>query len=139
MADRREPPKILGIQAGIAFRDCPECPEMVVIPAGGFDMGSTKLERESPVHHVQIESFALGKTEVTRGQFAAFVNETGYDAGSTCRVWYDSNYNWRQPGFPQTENDPVVCVNREDVQAYLQWLSRKTGQSLRFEASGGWR
>ena len=73
---------------GGVFRDCPECPEMVVIPAGNFTMGSSASERswaashgaspesvsdESPQHNVSLRSFALGKYDVTRAEYAAFV------------------------------------------------------------------
>ena len=76
-------------KAGKVFRDCPNCPEMIVIPAGSFSMGSPDSERgrnddEEPVHPVNVAAFALGKTEVTRGQFAAFVKQTRYDGGDKC-------------------------------------------------------
>jgi formylglycine-generating enzyme required for sulfatase activity len=80
-------------QAGEEFRDCSDCPEMVVVPAGSFMMGSSEAEREwavsqgavqewvdreKPRHPVEIaQLFAVGKYEVTRGQFAAFVEATG--------------------------------------------------------------
>ncbi len=55
---------------------CADCPEMVVLPAGSFQMGSNDGDAdEKPVHSVSIRGFAMGKTEVTRGQFAAFVAE----------------------------------------------------------------
>lgn len=62
------------------FRDCPGCPEMVVIQAGNFAMGSPDTEagrgkNEGPLHPVKIATFALSKTEITRGQFAAFVKK----------------------------------------------------------------
>ena len=84
-------------QPGAAFRDCPECPEMVVVPQGNFTMGSSDTEKswaashggsaesvsdESPQHHVSLPSFALGKNDVTRGEYAAFVRDTGYPAGA---------------------------------------------------------
>ncbi|MFQ5954487.1 MAG: formylglycine-generating enzyme family protein, partial [Kiloniellales bacterium] len=65
------------------FRDCPQCPEMVVVPAGSFTMGSPEGEKdreadEGPQHGVTIpRAIAMGKYEVTRGEFAAFVGETG--------------------------------------------------------------
>ncbi|MEE8246283.1 MAG: SUMF1/EgtB/PvdO family nonheme iron enzyme, partial [Alphaproteobacteria bacterium] len=62
------------------FKDCDGCPELVLIPAGDFLMGSPKSERgrdrdEGPQHPVSIrQAFALGKYEVTRGEYAAFVD-----------------------------------------------------------------
>src|SRR4030065_1006150 len=69
-------------KAGRIFRDCKSCPEMVVIHAGKFDMGSPDSEEgrdddEGPVHSVRVAAFALGRTEITRGQFAEFVKNSG--------------------------------------------------------------
>ncbi len=139
---------------GQTFRDCAECPEMVVIPAGSFEMGSNENftgiaevgERYKPVHTVRIgKSFALGKTEVTRGQFAAFVSASGYDAGNSCWISTGGKWgkdtagrNWRNPGFSQSEADPVTCVNWEDAQAYVRWLSQESGKSYRLPSEAEW-
>src|SRR2546423_11337884 len=79
--------------AGSVFRDCHACPEMVVIPAGSFTMGSSAEEKswaashggsmkavadEAPQHQVSLPSFALGKYDVTRAEYSAFARETGY-------------------------------------------------------------
>lgn len=81
------------------FRDCPACPEMLVIPAGSFTMGSASAEQqwaathggtlnsvadESPQHVVTLRSFALSRYPVTQGDYAAFVRETGYPVGDGC-------------------------------------------------------
>jgi len=130
---------------GSVFRDCPDCPEMVVVPAGNFSMGSSVSEKswaaghggnlesvadESPQHAVSLRSFALGKYDVTRGEYAAFVRETGYPAGDGCA--HDSftmdkqaGVSWQNPGFSQTERDPVVCVSWQDARAYISWLNGK--------------
>ena len=100
------------------FKDCDVCPEMVVIPAGQFMMGSPSNEEgrdvdEGPVHRVQVPSFALGKYEVTRGQFAAFVKETGYSAGGDCHVDKGggdlgqlASKNWARPEFSTDGSRP---------------------------------
>ena len=151
-------------QLGKIFQDCPECPEMVVIPAGTFLMGSSAedterelamvpqprfglatmlgftdkgeakvfMEREHPQHTVTIsKNFALGRYPVTRGDFAAFVRETGYSTGS-CFIWGRHGRSqapaasaWSQPGFDQTDRDPVVCTTWKDATAYISWLNRK--------------
>ena len=152
---------------GTVFRDCPDCPEMVVIPAGSFTMGSSASEKtwaathgldagfgdeaakhklslqdfalavadEAPQHKVSLRSFALGKYDVTRREFAAFVNETAYRSDSGC---YDNGNpdapkragaSWKDPGFKQTDNDPVICVSWDDAQAYVSWLNRKLQRS----------
>jgi formylglycine-generating enzyme required for sulfatase activity len=85
--------KAVGRAPGADFRDCGACPEMVVISAGSFAMGSSAEERpwaathggspgsvadEAPQHQVSLQSFALGKYDVTRGEYATFVRETGH-------------------------------------------------------------
>ncbi|HWU01963.1 MAG TPA: formylglycine-generating enzyme family protein [Novosphingobium sp.] len=119
-------------------------PEMVVVPAGTFLMGSPLDEAnrhadEGPQHPVHIaRPFAVSKYPVTVGEFARFVAATHYDAGDTCKTfengaWDDhrAGRNWRNPGYRQTLNDPVVCMNFDDGQAYAAWLSRKTGHHYR--------
>ena len=81
------------LDAGTVFRDCPDCPELVVIPPGRFRMGAEGGEEgrpEGPVRDVRIRSaFATGVTEVTQEQFAAFVVATGREMSGECRVWID--------------------------------------------------
>jgi len=123
---------------GTAFKDCTECPEMVVIPAGRFEMGSNNGDDdEKPIHNVRIaRSFAMGKFEVTRGQFAAFVGASGYVPDEGCRVWKgkwekDNSRGWRNPGYAQSDSHPVACVSWDDAKAYAAWLARKTGKDYR--------
>ena len=136
---------------GYKFRDCPGCPEMVVVPAGRFRMGSPESEagrrddgREGPVHPVAIaRPFAVGVHEVTRGEFARFVSATGRSMGNACWEWDGgwkerSGRHWRNPGFSQADDHPVVCVNWEDAQAYVRWLSRETGEKYRLLSEAEW-
>ncbi|MDO8990963.1 MAG: formylglycine-generating enzyme family protein [Sideroxyarcus sp.] len=136
-------------KAGTVLRDCANCPQLVVIPAGRFDMGSPDSEDErnddeGPVHRVRVAAFALGKTEITRGQFAAFVKQTKYDAGDTCWTLEEGTFrershrNWRDPGYLQTAQHPVSCISWNDAQAYAQWLSRKTGKKYRLPTEAEW-
>ena len=140
------------LMPGRAFRDCPECPEMVVVPAGSFLMGSPhdeekRQKNEGPRHRVTIaKPFAVGKYEVTRREFGAFVRVSGhvirdgcwvYDSGE--RNWKrDAARTWRSPGYEQTDLDPVVCVNWDDVKAYVAWLSNKTGKEYRLPSEAEW-
>ncbi len=137
------------LKAGDLFRECGVCPEMVVIPAGAFQMGSPESERdrldnESPLHRVTIKPFALGKFELTVEQLAVFADETKYDTGSTCDVWQDGQwserpgYNWRHPNFPQTGAHPAPCLSWDDAKAYLTWLSVKTGKTYRLPTEAEW-
>jgi hypothetical protein len=90
------------------------------------------------------KNYEMGKYDVTRGEFAKFVTETGYDAGNSCYVWTGSAWdnrsgsNWRNPGFSQDDTHPVTCVNWNDAQAYASWLSKKAGKQYRLpiEANG---
>ena len=135
---------------GDKFRDCPGCPELVVVPSGSYRMGSPSSEvyredDEGPVHRVAIaRPFAVGVYEVTRGEFARFVSETGRSMGDSCIVYEDgglqerSGLSWKSPGFNQTDAHPVVCVNWHDAQAYVRWLSRETGQHYRLLSEAEW-
>ena len=134
---------------GRVFRDCDGCPEMVVIPAGEFRMGSPASEEgryddEGPLRRVAVEPFALGRSEVTRSEYAAFVTATGRGSGDGCRVftggeWSDNAAaSWREPGFAQGGDHPVVCVNWRDAQAYAAWLRDETGKSYRLPSEAEW-
>jgi formylglycine-generating enzyme required for sulfatase activity len=89
-------------------------------------------------------NYEIGKYDVTRGEFAKFVSETGYDAGNQCSVWdgskwdYRSGSNWRNPGFSQDDTHPVTCVNWNDAQAYVSWLSKKTGRQYHLPSEAEW-
>ena len=142
------------LEPGHRFRDCEECPELVVVASGSYRMGSPSGEAgrdgdEGPVHRVSIgEALAVGVYEVTVGQWRRFVGETGYSAGDGCRVYEEeqgewkwrwrSGLNWERPGFVQGEGHPVVCVSWEDAQAYVSWLSGKTGKGYRLLSESEW-
>jgi formylglycine-generating enzyme required for sulfatase activity len=136
-------------KAGAFFRDCPSCPEMVAIASGRFNMGSPASEDErssdeEPVHPVEVAAFALGKTEVTRGQFAEFVKNTKYSTGDKCWMLKGGKFeersgrNWRDLGFLQNDKHPVACINWNDAKAYAKWLSRKTGKRYRLPTEAEW-
>jgi formylglycine-generating enzyme required for sulfatase activity len=88
--------------------------------------------------------FALAATEITRGQFAAFVAATGYAPEPGC--WHfvgaewllDKERSWRNPGFEQTDEHPVTCVNWHDATAYADWLSARTGRRYRLPSEAEW-
>ena len=81
--------------------------------------------------------FALAKTEVTRGEFAAFVRATNFRIAPGCVApgeggpGRNAELNWQNPGFQQTDRDPVVCVNGADIDAYIDWLRKQTGKPYR--------
>jgi formylglycine-generating enzyme required for sulfatase activity/class 3 adenylate cyclase len=139
----------------IKFRDCIECPAMVVIPPGSFTMGVPQNELDrygiplgmgAPLHSVRIaQPFALGEFVVTRKEYAIFAEETRH-IGSGCSAlpvngisWkFDVARSWSDPGFPQADDHPVVCVSWNDAIAYVGWLSRKAGQTYRLPSEAEW-
>ena len=137
---------------GKEFQDCDVCPRMVIVSPGTFLMGSPATEKErqddeGPQHQVTISNpFAVGKYEVTREQFEEFVEATGHDASSSgCWTYLEGDlwqlrqqHSWRKPGFSQSNDHPVVCVNWHDAQAYVSWLSRKTGEQYRLLSESEW-
>ena len=127
------------------FKDCADCPEMVVVPSGEFIMGSADNEegrwadgRDGPQHRVVISRpFAVGKTAVMRGEFAAFVKDSGHNMDGGCITFDGKKWSrkvdgsWRSPGFEQDDLHPVVCVSWQDAKAYASWLSKKIGRAYR--------
>ena len=125
---------------------------MVVVPSGRFMMGSPSSEEgrsdvEGPVRQVTIaRPFAVGVHEVTVGEFASFVSATGRSMGNACQTYEDedmrwkerSGRHWRDPGFSQTDEHPVVCVRWNDAQAYVRWLSRAIGEEYRLLSESEW-
>ncbi len=131
-----------------SFRDCPSCPEMVVVPAGEFVMGSPKDEpnrwafSENQQKITFKRAFAAGKYAVTRGEFEAFVTVTRRAMTDKCEMPDGSmaaipGGSWRSPGFKQTAQHPVVCVTNGDADAYAAWLSQKTGKKYRLIVDSG--
>ena len=136
---------------GTIIRDCSGCPEMVVLPAGRFPMGSAERgsagsTRERPRHDVQVEAIAIGRYEVTRREYETFVRATGHVPDEGCLVMGDNTRlarsaraSWRAPGFAQSDGrHPAVCVSWEDARAYAAWLSDETGARYRLPSEAEW-
>ena len=122
------------VAPGTTIKDCPECPEMVVLPSGSFLMGSPPdpgpdpfsnekpkaigSPDEKPQHLVQIQSFAIGKYEVTQEQwYAVMGNNPSENKGRTL---------------------PVEQVSWDDVQQFIAKLNQKTGQKYRLPSEAEW-
>ncbi len=136
----------------------PTRPDLVPIPAGQFVMGVGPAEelREGvplnlrhlaePRHRVEIvQSFGLAKYLVTRAEFAAFVRDSEYRPPKGCFTILNGKtrvnsplYDWENPGFLQTDRDPVICVNYADAEAYVTWLSKRTGDHYRLPTEAEW-
>ena len=119
-------------KVGEKFRDCPTCPEMVVVPAGSFMMGSPSSEEgrygnEGPVHRVTIPApFAVGKYEVTFSEWDACVSAGG------CGGYRPNDWGWSRG------RRPAINVSWNDARAYVRWLSEKTGKEYRLLSESEW-
>jgi len=124
-----------GYKIGSSFKDCDDCPELAVIPNGSFRIGSPKGEDlrdndEGPRKTINFEKpFAIGRFEVTHGEFKEFMKDTGRKPRHNC---------WNQPGFIQTDNQPIICVSWSEAQEYISWLSKKTGLKFRLPSESEW-
>lgn len=109
------------MKPGKVFKDCQDCPEMVILPAGHFNMGSGQSSDESPEHTVTFrQPFALGKTEITQGQWKAIMgsNPSKFsNCGDSC---------------------PVEQVSWSDAQEFVQKLNTKTGKQYRLPSEAEW-
>ena len=118
---------------GKVFKDCRDCPEMVVLPAGTFTMGTPDDEvgrepDEGPMHEVTFDKpFAMSRYQITAGEWNQYMKETGITLpdGDTRPGRACTN---GKPSYPQGPRQPAVCMNFAEVSAYVAWLSMKTGQ-----------
>jgi formylglycine-generating enzyme required for sulfatase activity/serine/threonine protein kinase len=110
-----------------------------------------QFEAEGPAHEVEItKPFYIGIHEVTVGQFRQFAKAMDYktqaekEGGAFRNLPYregleiDGATNWRNPGFEQTDDHPVVCVSWDDAVAFCTWLSRKEGRKYRLPSEAEW-
>ncbi len=150
--ERPSPPRAPVRRPGDVFRDVdkPWCPELVVIHAGSFSMGSPANEEgrytdEGPQREVRFATpFAIARYTVTCGQFASFAAATKHDMSGGAYAWTGeswqlmADHDWRDPGFVQTDAHPVVCVSWLDAQTYVGWLAQRTGQPYRLPTEAEW-
>ena len=120
-----DPPRP-SVRDGEVFRDCPSCPELVVIPAGEFRMGCVSRrdckDNERPTHNVRVASFALSRYEVTFEEYQRFTLATGR----------------RGPRDAPRGSQPVSYVSWEDAAAYAAWLSEETDARYRLPSEAEW-
>jgi formylglycine-generating enzyme required for sulfatase activity len=115
----------VGYRPGDVFRDCPECPELVVVPAGSFQMGS-RYDHEAPVHRVTIaRPLAIGRREVTFAEWDKCVAAAGCE-------YRGDDHGWGRG------DRPIMNVSWLDAKDYATWLSRKTGQTYRLPTEAEW-
>jgi formylglycine-generating enzyme required for sulfatase activity len=130
--------------------------ELLYVKAGSFTMGGTIAPvavweaDQRPEHRVTLtRGYYLGRTEVTRGQFAAFVKATGYKTDAersgtswslnSAGSWADvPGVSWQNPPFPQTDDHPVICVSWNDAKAFCDWAAKKTGRAVSLPTEAEW-
>ena len=127
------------------FKDCPKCPDLVIIPKGVATVGVGADDRdrapeEQPAAVVPIANpLAVGRLEINRQEFSWFVEETRFQSTTACDVGKRRGvFNWQTPGFEQDERHPVVCLSQPEVRQYLSWLSRKSGRVYRLPTENEW-
>jgi formylglycine-generating enzyme required for sulfatase activity len=119
------PAQARALKAKDSFKECDNCPEMVVVPAGSFRMGSPPGEKdrraaEGPQHRVSFaRPFAVGKYAVRFDEWDACVGDGG------CNGYRPADQGWGRG------SRPVINVTWEDAKAYVAWLSKKTGKTYR--------
>jgi len=143
---------------GKAMKEAPEAPTMILIPAGRYLRGTATAEleregvpedyrkREQPRQEVTIrQGFWLAAHPVTVGEFRHFVRDTDRDMSG--KAWgyvpgkgYEESegIGWDNPGFPQTDDHPVNCVNQYDADAYAAWLADRTRKPYRLPSEAEW-
>jgi formylglycine-generating enzyme required for sulfatase activity len=111
---------------GDLFRDCQDCPELVIVPSGEFDMGSTAKPAEQPVHSVAIrKNFAIGRRDVTFAEWDRCL------AASACK------FNPPDQGWGRGDR-PVTNVSWDDAKEFAAWLSKSTGMPYRLPTEAEW-
>ena len=108
------------------FRDCSDCPELVVAPLGEFDMGSSAKPSEQPVHHVSVhKNFAIGRRDVTFAEWDRCVAQLGCQFSPPDQGWGRGDR-------------PVTNVSWDDAKEFIAWLSKTTGKPYRLPTEAEW-
>jgi sulfatase modifying factor 1 len=140
------------VATGAKFRDCEGCPEMIVVPAGTFKIGSPpdeagRRDDEGPQMEIRIaRPFAVAQYEVTRQQYEAFLRDANHPVSGNCMTdrrkpgtWaIDAETNFHDPGFPQTGKHPATCISWNDAKAYIAWLNAKADGGYRLLTEAEW-
>ncbi len=124
-----EPPAVWRVPGALTqFTDCADCPQMVVIPAGEFTMGSPPSEQAAEAQHrVTIAApFAVSKFEITFSEWDACATDCG------CRGYWPDDQGWGRG------NQPAINISWENAKSYVDWLSQKAGKVYRLLSESEW-
>ena len=127
--------------------------KLALLPAGDFRMGTPQTEKwhfedETPPRRKSLtKPFYMGIHHVTRGQFAAFVQQTHYKTEAEQEGWsllWNGSWqkvegaSWRKPGFDQDDGHPVVCVSWNDAVEFCNWLGRTSRKTVALPTEARW-
>jgi formylglycine-generating enzyme required for sulfatase activity len=119
--------QVAGETTGKVAKDCPECPELIVVQPGLFVMGADDAmagPEEGPLRRIMIaDRFAISRRAITAAQYQAFVAATGYPANA-CQLG--------------GADGPVQCVSWRDAKAYVAWLGKQTGKAFTLASAAQW-
>lgn len=135
------------LKAGHKFADTLKgdikAPELVTLISGEYLIGE-HASKQIRLDH----AFAIGTTPITVGQFETFINQTTYQTDAElqklCTTVSESEITpiagsyWRDPGFKQLSQSPVVCISQNDAKVYTRWLSKQTGYTYRLPTEDEW-
>jgi formylglycine-generating enzyme required for sulfatase activity len=124
-------PKLADLTPGAAVRDRGG-PALAYVPGVAVRSGQKAAEN----------GFALGRYEITRREYAAFVSATSREAAK-CREPHSPlsafrKLSWREPGFAQEDSHPVVCISWADANDYAQWLGARLHAHYRLPTHAEW-
>lgn len=126
--------------AGDRFRDCSVCPEMIVVPAGDFVMGSPHHEmgrtsQEGPPHRVSVrDKFAMALYEIKISEWKSCASEGACMSGGHIQSEGNSEFGWRE--WKRTH--PLVSISWGESKEYVAWLASKTGFEYRLPTEAEW-
>ena len=137
---------ILFAGSAAAQKVLPIEPPMVTIKGGEFMMGSVRTAYTQPVHAVTVNSFRLGKYEVTAAEFQRFVEATRYKYPRMCNQlatgrWMDvvpGDYTAGTTLQTLSKFEPATCIGWNGADAYVKWLAKETGKKYRLPTEAEW-